>query len=59
MKLDDLELKQFNLSDDERDRLSLPSDNLCSNCSGLMSVGEDEAMGICSQCYYEANKENE
>ena len=31
---------------------SLPSSNPCSSCGGIMTVGEAEAGGVCSACYY-------
>lgn len=28
-----------------------PSDNLCSSCSCILTMGEDENLGMCFNCY--------
>lgn len=40
------------MSDDEFDRLSTSASHCCPNCDGSLTIGEDEAAGLCSDCYY-------
>ncbi len=52
-------LKSATITPEEQDRLAKISDNPCSCCGGVMSVGEDEAIGVCHHCYREAIKDME
>jgi hypothetical protein len=40
------------LSASEELRLAQPASHSCPSCGGPLTVGEDEAAGFCSACYW-------
>jgi len=52
--LNDLTLEKSETSPEEVARLEAPAEQPCSGCGGPMNVGEEEAVGICSDCYWKA-----
>ena len=50
----DLTLKQHLVPFEEQTRLAQLSGKICMNCTNELTVGEYEASGVCSYCYWEA-----
>lgn len=50
MDLSNLTLEKCEISPEEEARLDSPSDQACESCGGPMTVGFEEAFGLCSDC---------
>lgn len=43
-----IQLKQYI----DEEGLHAPSENPCPTCKGIMTVGEEQAGGVCTDCYF-------